>query len=148
MPGKVGLRATKGFPVVDTNTQLVSDRARRMPPFLVMEVLERASVLHRAGRSIIHLEVGEPDFATPQVIVEAGQRALREGRTHYTHSLGHPELREAIAAFAGYGLRQMPLLHVCPAAHCIGVFVQIIAPAQKPVPGVHVSMVHGLPSSQ
>ena len=82
-----------------TNTQLVSDRARRMPPFLVMEVLERASELQRTGRSIIHLEVGEPDFATPQVVVEAGQRALREGRTHYTHSLGHPELREAIAAW-------------------------------------------------
>jgi aspartate/methionine/tyrosine aminotransferase len=68
-----------------------------MPPFLVMEVLEKAAALERAGRSIIHLEVGEPDFDTPQVAVEAGTQALREGRTHYTHSLGRPELREAIA---------------------------------------------------
>ncbi len=76
---------------------VVSRRAASMPPFLAMEVLERAAVLQRQGRSVIHLEVGEPDFATPQVVVEAGQRALRDGRTHYTHSLGHPELREAIA---------------------------------------------------
>jgi aspartate/methionine/tyrosine aminotransferase len=77
--------------------QNVSQRAQAMPPFLVMEVLERAAELQRQGRSIIHLEVGEPDFDTPRVVVEAAERALRDGRTHYTHSLGHPELREAIA---------------------------------------------------
>jgi len=80
-----------------------SDRVSRvgteMPPFLVMDVLERASVLARQGRSIIHMEVGEPDFDTPEVIREAGIRAMRDGHTHYTHSLGHPELREAIAAW-------------------------------------------------
>jgi aspartate/methionine/tyrosine aminotransferase len=70
-----------------------------MPPFLVMEVLERAGELQRQGRSVIHLEVGEPDFDTPQVVLEAGVRAMRDGRTHYTHSLGHPELREALAAW-------------------------------------------------
>ncbi|MBN2445591.1 MAG: pyridoxal phosphate-dependent aminotransferase [Phycisphaerae bacterium] len=70
-----------------------------MPPFLVMEVLERAAELQRKGRSIIHLEVGEPDFDTPKVALEAGMKALRDGRTHYTHSLGHPELREAIAGW-------------------------------------------------
>ena len=74
----------------------VSSRASDMPPFLVMEVLERAAALQRAGRDIVHLEVGEPDFETPPPALEAGIRALREGRTHYTHSLGHPELREAI----------------------------------------------------
>lgn len=81
-----------------------------MPPFLVMEVLERAAALERQGRSVIHLEVGEPDFATPPVVVEAAQRALREGRTHYTHSLGHPELREAIAAWQHqqYGIDVSP----------------------------------------
>lgn len=62
-----------------------------------MEVLERAQELERQGRRIIHLEVGEPDFPTPEVIREAGIRALRDGHTHYTHSLGRPELREAIA---------------------------------------------------
>jgi len=77
----------------------VSHRAETMPPFLVMEVLERAAALQRAGRSVIHLEVGEPDFDTPLAAREAADRALRDGRTHYTHSLGHPELREAIAAW-------------------------------------------------
>ncbi|UCF33392.1 MAG: pyridoxal phosphate-dependent aminotransferase [Phycisphaerales bacterium] len=87
-----------------------SRRANQMPPFLVMEVLERAADLQRQGRSVIHLEVGEPDFDTPVVAVEAGERALRDGRTHYTHSLGHPELREAISAWhhRQYGLQASP----------------------------------------
>jgi len=75
-----------------------SERATGMPPFLVMEVLERAAALQREGRSIIHMEVGEPDFDTPEPIRAAGVRALAAGRTHYTHSQGHPQLREAIAA--------------------------------------------------
>lgn len=77
----------------------ISARADCMPPFLVMEVLERAADLERAGRSVIHMEVGEPDFDTPAVIQEAGLRAIRDGHTHYTHSLGRPELREAICAW-------------------------------------------------
>jgi aspartate/methionine/tyrosine aminotransferase len=74
----------------------IAARADRMPPFLVMEVLERAQALERAGREIIHLEVGEPDFETPACIREAGMQAIRDGRTRYTHSLGILELREAI----------------------------------------------------
>ena len=62
-----------------------------------MEVLERAQELQRRDRSIIHLEVGEPDFPTPEPICEAAVRAVREGHTHYTHSLGMPRLRDAIA---------------------------------------------------
>ncbi len=77
----------------------ISQRAEQMPPFLVMEVLERAAALQRAGRSIIHLEVGEPDFDTPVVAREAAVEALSAGRTHYTHSLGHPELRQAISGW-------------------------------------------------
>lgn len=77
--------------------QKISWRARSLEPFLAMEVMERAAALERTGRSIVHLEVGEPDFDTPEVVQEAGIRALREGHTHYTHSLGRPELREAIA---------------------------------------------------
>lgn len=64
-----------------------------------MEVLEEAIEIERQGRDVIHLEVGEPDFPTPDVVVDAGIRAIREGRTRYTHSLGHPELREAIASY-------------------------------------------------
>ena len=63
-----------------------------MPPFLVIEPVERAGAIKRQGRSFVHLEVGEPDFDTPSVVVEAGERALLGGRTHYTHSVGQPEL--------------------------------------------------------
>jgi len=68
-----------------------------MPPFYVMEVLERAQELERQGRQIIHLEVGEPDFPTPSCIRKAAEKAIRDGKTHYTASLGLLELREAIA---------------------------------------------------
>jgi aspartate/methionine/tyrosine aminotransferase len=61
-----------------------------------MDVLEAAQALERRGESVIHLEVGEPDFDTPECVKEAAVRALREGKTHYTHSLGLLELREAI----------------------------------------------------
>jgi aspartate/methionine/tyrosine aminotransferase len=75
--------------------------ARRMndiAPFYVMELLARAHELEAAGRNIIHLEVGEPDFATPQPIVDAGMAAL-QGRLPYTQAVGLPALREAISAF-------------------------------------------------
>ncbi len=74
----------------------IADRADLITPFIVMEVLERAHELERAGRRIIHLEIGEPDFPTPDCILRAAERALREGHTHYTHSLGIIELREAV----------------------------------------------------
>lgn len=68
-------------------------------PFIVMEVLERAIALEREGRSIIHLEIGEPDFDTPKRIVESGIDALRRGETHYTDSRGIGELRAAVASY-------------------------------------------------
>jgi len=68
-------------------------------PFHVMDILARAQALEAAGRDIIHLEIGEPDFATPKPIVAAGIAALRAGHTHYTGALGLPALREAIAGF-------------------------------------------------
>ncbi len=76
---------------------MVSKKAQEIPPFIVMDVLEKAQELERKGEHIIHLEVGEPDFDTPECISEAGYRAICEGKTHYTHSLGLIELREAIA---------------------------------------------------
>ena len=63
-----------------------------------MDVLSRAHALERAGRHVVHMEIGEPDFTAPAPVVEAGVRALREGRTAYTATLGLPALREAIAA--------------------------------------------------
>jgi len=76
---------------------MISKKAREISPFIVMEVLEKAQEFERMGERVIHLEVGEPDFDTPECIKEACFRAIREGRTHYTHSLGLIELREAIA---------------------------------------------------
>jgi aspartate/methionine/tyrosine aminotransferase len=73
-------------------------RAAEIEPFEVMDVLSRAHALERAGRRVVHMEIGEPDFTAPEPVVEAGVRALREGRTAYTATLGLPQLREAIAA--------------------------------------------------
>ena len=69
-----------------------------LSPFLAMEVMERAMAMERAGARVIHLEIGEPDFAAPPAAIEAGRAALAAGRTKYTASVGLPELREAIAA--------------------------------------------------
>jgi aspartate/methionine/tyrosine aminotransferase len=77
---------------------LAASRAAQIQPFVVMDVLSRAHQLEAAGRHVIHMEIGEPDFtATPQV-VEAAVRALRDGRTAYTATLGLPALRQAVAA--------------------------------------------------
>ena len=77
--------------------EMISKKAQEIPPFIVMDVLEKAQELERMGEQIIHLEVGEPDFDTPQCIKEACFQAIRDGKTHYTHSLGLIELREAIS---------------------------------------------------
>ncbi len=83
-------------------------RMREIHPFYVMEVLAKACALEREGRSIIHLELGEPDFRTPDAVVEAGVRALREGRTRYVQALGIPELREAVANHYSQACRPPP----------------------------------------
>jgi (5-formylfuran-3-yl)methyl phosphate transaminase len=75
---------------------MIAKRAKEITPFLVMDVLERARAIEREGIQVIHLEVGEPDFDTPQFVKDAACKALNEGHTHYTHSLGLLELREAI----------------------------------------------------
>ena len=89
---------------------MTARRVDGVSPFLAMEVLERAQRLERQGVSVIHLELGEPDFATPACIRDAAVAALDEGYTHYTHSLGDFELREAIAGFYArrYGVRPHP----------------------------------------
>lgn len=75
----------------------IAKRAEEIKPFLAVEVFERAQELERQGHDVVHLEFGEPDFETPAVIREAAIRAIRDGRTRYTHSLGILPLREAIA---------------------------------------------------
>jgi aspartate/methionine/tyrosine aminotransferase len=89
---------------------MIATRAKEITPFIVMDVLERAGALEREGVDVIHLEVGEPDFDTPRCVNEAICQALEEGATHYTHSLGIPELREAICEyyFKTYGVSVHP----------------------------------------
>ena len=78
----------------------VASKAVEIPPFIVMDVLERAQKMEREeGSAVIHLEVGEPDFETPACVIEATIHAMKAGRTHYTHSLGLLELREALAEY-------------------------------------------------
>ncbi len=95
----------------------VAERSRGLTPFIVMEILERARQLEAQGRSIIQLQIGEPDFETPAVIKEAHDRALAEGHTHYTPSLGDPALREALSVHykKRYGVEVSPgRFFVCP----------------------------------
>lgn len=82
----------------------------QMTPFIVMEVLEKAQAMERQGISIIHMEVGEPDFDVPQCVKDAVCRAVSCGQTHYTHSLGDPELRQEIASLyrREYGVQFSP----------------------------------------
>jgi aspartate/methionine/tyrosine aminotransferase len=89
---------------------MITSRAKEMKSFIVMDVMERAQEMERRGQTVIHLEVGEPDFDTPEPIKEACLRAIREGETHYTHSLGLVPLREAICEhYAGkYGVEMSP----------------------------------------
>ncbi len=77
----------------------VSARMAGIEPFYVMDVMARAHALEAQGRSVIHMEVGEPDFPTPQPVLDAATRAVQNGHLHYTLALGMPELRAAISRF-------------------------------------------------
>ena len=79
----------------------LAERMSRLGTETAFEVLNKARALERQGKVIIHLEIGEPDFDTPNNIVEAGVQALRDGWTHYGPSAGLPELRHAIAEEVG-----------------------------------------------
>ena len=83
---------------------------QHIEPFHVMELLARAKALEARGRSIVHMEIGEPDFPTPRPVCEAGIAALERGDLFYTPALGLPELREAIAGFyhTRYGVTVAP----------------------------------------
>lgn len=77
----------------------ISKRALGIQPFHVMKLLARARELEAQGKNIIHMEMGEPDFNTPQPIVDAGMALIKNGDVHYTPAMGLPALREAIAEF-------------------------------------------------
>ena len=74
-----------------------ADRLQHIRPFYVMEVLDEALRMQAQGQDVIHLELGEPDFDTPEPVTRAGIRALQDNRTHYVQALGIPELRARIA---------------------------------------------------
>src|SRR5579863_8147404 len=86
------------------------------------DVLVRARALEKQGKSVIHLEIGEPDFPTPAHVVEAGKRALDQGWTKYGPTQGLPELREAIAAY----ISKTRSINVDPACVCV-------VPGAKPI---------------
>ena len=76
-----------------------AERMRSIQPFHVMALLARARELEAEGRSIVHMEIGEPDFVTPRPVIDAGIRALQAGYTHYTPAVGLLPLRERITEF-------------------------------------------------
>jgi len=79
--------------------QRLARRMAEIEPFHVMALLARARELEAQGRSIIHMEIGEPDFPTPEPVIRAGVRALERGELFYTPTPGLPQLREAIAGY-------------------------------------------------
>src|SRR5438034_1520586 len=104
----------------------VAGRMARLGTESAFEVLARARALERAGREIVHLEIGEPDFDTPGHITEAAVRALKAGATHYGPSAGLPELRQAVAedSTRRRGVRATPeMVVVTPGAKPIMFFV-------------------------
>ncbi|WP_246796978.1 pyridoxal phosphate-dependent aminotransferase [Burkholderia perseverans] len=88
----------------------LASRVDAIQPFYVMEVVKQAALLEQAGRDVIHMSIGEPDFTAPEPVVEAAAAAMRRGVTQYTSALGITPLREAIAAHyaRAYGLTIAP----------------------------------------
>lgn len=77
-----------------------SQRAQRIEPFYVMEMAKHAAAMQtQGGPPMIRLNIGEPDFTAPPLVREAAERAIREGRTQYTHACGLPGLRERISGW-------------------------------------------------
>lgn len=77
----------------------LAKRLNQIEPFHVMDLLAKAKTMQQQGRDVIHLEVGEPDFPSPQAVIHAGVQALQQGRTHYTGATGLPELKQKISEF-------------------------------------------------
>ena len=132
----------------------IADRISRLGVEGAFAVLQQARALEAQGKHIVHLEIGEPDFPTPQHIVEAGKQALQDGWTHYGPTMGLPDLREAIAKRLGstHGLEISPnRIGVMPGAKP-ALFFAMVAVLEKgdevvyPDPGfpIYASMVRFL----
>jgi aspartate/methionine/tyrosine aminotransferase len=110
--------------MIAASADRICDAISRLGSESAFEVLARARALEATGRKVVHMEIGEPDFDTPEHIKEAGIRAIRDNYSHYTPSAGIPELRECIAEYAG-NFRKMP-----------GAFTAanvVVAPGAKPI---------------
>lgn len=110
-----------------------ASRTRDIAPFHVMELLARAKALEAAGRDIVHMEVGEPDFPTPEPIVRAGQAAIADSKVFYTPALGLPQLRQAISDFyaARYGIA-VPASRIVVTAGASGALTLALACLAEP----------------
>ena len=110
-----------------------ANRLADIAPFHVMELMARAKELEAGGRDIIHMEVGEPDFPTPEPIVAAAQAHIASGRVRYTAALGLPELRAAISGFYGtrYGV-SVPASRIVVTAGASGGLLLAIACLAEP----------------
>ena len=102
----------------------LAQRVGGIAPFRVVEILERARELERAGRDVVHFEVGEPDFPTAPTVVAAGTEALSAGRTGYTQALGLPALRAAIAA--RYGVESGRVAVTTGASGALNLLAQVL----------------------
>jgi aspartate/methionine/tyrosine aminotransferase len=100
MLGRRRPRPTRQAPKVEETIMKLAERMGRIGTETAFEAAARARALEATGRSVIHLEIGEPDFDTPANIRDAAKRALDRGATHYTPTPGIPELRAAIASDA------------------------------------------------
>ena len=80
-------------------TRKIATRMQHIEPFHVMDILARASEIEAEGKTVIHMEVGEPDFVSPQQAIDAGIASLQAGKTHYTPALGIAELRRAVSNY-------------------------------------------------
>lgn len=110
--------------MIAASADRICDAISRLGSESAFEVLARARALEATGRKVVHMEIGEPDFDTPEHIKEAGIRAIRDNYSHYTPSAGIPELRECIAEYAS-NFRKMP-----------GAFTAanvVVAPGAKPI---------------
>src|SRR5512144_2501402 len=86
-------------PVTTQYELRLAERMSRLGTETAFEVLNKARALERQGKEIVHLEIGEPDFDTPENVIDAAVNALHKGWTHYGPSAGLPELRQAIAEY-------------------------------------------------
>ncbi|MBL8408017.1 MAG: pyridoxal phosphate-dependent aminotransferase [Candidatus Accumulibacter phosphatis] len=105
-----------------------ASRLANIAPFHVMELMARARALEAEGRDIIHMEVGEPDFPTPEPIIAAARASLESGHVFYTPALGLPELRRAIADFyqTRYGIN-IPATRIAVTAGASGALLLTLA---------------------